>query len=80
MLEEYKTSDIGLAAYLMTKKMEFAKLEDRGNGKKIFVFKNTDELAKTVNNYVNKVEDISAIEYRSSLRACQDLLKANYSS
>ncbi len=67
-ITKYKTTDLGVCAYLVVK-FSILNLERLGTNKFAFIFERTPELDKEVNAYFTNTAQISPLEYFNNLRS-----------
>lgn len=70
--KNYKTSDLYLAAFL---KLNNQKLKvEKTSGKAAFLFEETDELLKLVNNYLTEEGTCNPLSYTNSIKNLKNLI------
>ena len=76
MERPYKTSDLGLAAYLLTAGLELLGCVESGeHGRLFFIFKDNTERENLTEAWITGRDQVSAKLYFSKLRVCKRLLK-----
>ena len=70
--KNYKTSDLYLAAFL---KLNNQKLKvEKTSGKAAFLFEETDELLKLVNDYLTEEGTCNPLSYTNSIKNLKNLI------
>jgi hypothetical protein len=70
--KNYKTSDLYLAAFL---KLNNQKLKvEKASGKAAFLFEETDELLKLVNEYLTEEGTCNPLSYTNSIKNLKNLI------
>lgn len=75
-MKPYKTSDLGIAAYLLSQGMELLGTVESGEkGRLFFVFEDTDERDSKLEDWTSGKDQVSASHYFRCLRLCKKKLQ-----
>ena len=72
---KYKTSDLYLTAFLRLKGYDYE--VDKNRNKLFFVFNETDDLLKDVNNYLMGNSNCDALSYSNSIKNLKNFIYNN---
>jgi len=75
VLEEYRTRDLYLSAYLKAVGVPFLGSQ-RISGNVLFIFENREDLRSLKDSFFNRSGQVSALDYADELRALKSLCYA----
>lgn len=70
--EDYRTSDLYLAAFLKTKGLDFLDTR-RVGGKVYFIFEYDEDISEMKRRFFNRTAEVPALDYADELKAMKSL-------